>query len=186
MSRGKAARAWRPGLPPLGAVDNRPERGRFPCDGRSREPSSPRLPRVPVMAELLVRNTRALKASDMLNGTVKGDVLERPHRIVAGRRLLGRIGGDRRGRADQEIIGLGRCHRLLAHLHDKCEVAAASTAVERSARRHHAAMKGNTLACRSSGRSWYSASRRAWKKPSSPQRHTKGGGGSRRRWRPCR
>src|SRR5215467_10581450 len=53
----------------------------------------------------------------------EADVLERMRRVVAGRRLLGSIGGDRRGRRDEEIIRLGRCHGFLAHQHHQRQVA---------------------------------------------------------------
>src|SRR5260370_13645607 len=53
----------------------------------------------------------------------EGDVLERGRRIIAGRRLLGRIGGDRRGRGNEEIGSLSRRHGVLARQHAEREVA---------------------------------------------------------------
>ena len=53
-----------------------------------------------------------------VEGSRETPVLDRMPRIGAGRRLVGRIGGDRRGGAEQKIEALDGCHRLFADQHD--------------------------------------------------------------------
>src|SRR6185503_21101576 len=69
-------------------------------------------------ALVVARAYRGCRLLGHIEGRGEYDVIERAGRLAARCRFVDSVSSDGRGRADEEIISLNRCHCLLAHQHD--------------------------------------------------------------------